>query len=160
MIETTRGSMEATAVDNRSFGVPSPGSAVAVVAWSVAVWCVGFAVINVVFEMTDHFAKGPYAEYAGGISVMDWLVVALKLLGAVMALLSLSKSPTRIPASVLAVMLWGAFATLGLDAIGSVVEAIGMVTGLTGSAEEITLASVAYVVFFMLGAAGYGVLAA
>lgn len=53
----------------------------------------------------------------------------------------------------------GAAALLGLYSLGSVVEAIGMLTGLVGSADQITLRSVAYVALFALGAVGYGVLA-
>lgn len=160
--DTHHGPVHGPVLDDRQrreAGAPAPGAAVIFVAWAVASWCIGFAVVNVVFEMTDHFADGPYAEYAAGISVMNWLVVALKVIGAVLALLSVSRSAGRVLPFVLATMLWGAAATLGLDAAGSVVEAIGIVTGLTGSAHQITLAGVAYVVVFVLGAAGYGALA-
>lgn len=55
--------------------------------------------------------------------------------------------------------MWGVFATLGVYALGSVVEAVSIVSGLTGTADQVNLASVAYVLFFLLAAAGYGVLA-
>jgi hypothetical protein len=57
------------------------------------------------------------------------------------------------------VLLWGAFATLAVYAVGNVVQVIGMVSGLTGSADQIDLAGAAYVLFFLVVAAGFGVLA-
>jgi len=33
----------------------------------------GFAAVNVTFEITGHFAGGAYGHYASGISVIDWL---------------------------------------------------------------------------------------
>ena len=56
-------------------------------------------------------------------------------------------------------MVWGAFATLGVYALGSVVQAVGMAFGLAGSADQIDLVGVGYVVFFLLNTTGYGVLA-
>ncbi|MFB9832589.1 hypothetical protein [Actinoallomurus acaciae] len=124
----------------------------------VALLCGGFAVINVVFEMTDRFGGGPYAEYASGIAVMNWLVVGLKALGAAVALLSVAKRPRLLSPERLGVLLWGAFALLALYVLGSLVEAIGIGLGLMGSTDQLTLRSVAYVVFFLALAAGYGVL--
>jgi hypothetical protein len=147
-------------VTTQPHGVPSAGVGVTFVAWSMVVWSLGFAVVNVVFEVTGRFADGPYNDYASGISVMNWLVVVLKVTGAVLAVLSVSSAAKRVPRFLLATMLWGAAATLGLDALGSVVEAIGMLTGVIGSPDEITVASSAYVLFFALGAVGYGVVAA
>ncbi|MGH3705943.1 MAG: hypothetical protein ACRDT9_15015, partial [Agromyces sp.] len=40
-----------------------------------------FAAVNIVFEGTGRFAAGPLAAYASGLSVMNWLVVGLKLFG-------------------------------------------------------------------------------
>lgn len=136
---------------------PPPRRGVVALAWVVAVWCVGFAAVNIAFETTGRFADGPYAEYATGLAVMNWLVVGLKVIGAAIALLAVSRRSWRRP-TVLAVLLWGACATLGLDAIGSVVTAVGLATGLTGDPSEITAAGIVYVVFFLLGAVGYGVL--
>jgi len=45
-----------------------PSTVVTVIGVLVALCCVGFAVVNVVFEITDHFADGRYAEYAPGLS--------------------------------------------------------------------------------------------
>lgn len=124
----------------------------------VALCCVAFAVVNVVFELTGHFADGPYTAYASAIAVMNWLVVGLKTIGAAVALLSVAQRQ-RLSPTVLGVLLWGAFAMLGVYALGSVVQAVGMASGLAGSADQITMAGVAYVLFFLLLAAGYGVLA-
>jgi hypothetical protein len=125
----------------------------------MALCCIGFAVFNIVFELTDHFADGPYAEYSTGIAVMNWLVVGLKVVGAAVALLSVASRPRLLSPAVLGVLLWGAFAMLAVYTAGSVVQAIGLTSGLSGSADSIDPAGVAYVLFFLLVAAGYGVLA-
>ncbi|MEU5942339.1 hypothetical protein ABZ807_24865 [Micromonospora sp. NPDC047548] len=44
-------------------------------------------------------------------------------------------------------------------AVGSVVQAVGMATGIAGTAGQIDMAGVGYVLFFLLLAAGDGVLA-
>ena len=134
-----------------------PGAGVTVAGALVALFCIGFAVVNVVFEMTDRYADGPYAEYVSGLSVMNWLVVGLKALGAAVALLSIAKRPFLSPER-LGVLLWGAFTLLSLYVLGSLVEAVGIGLGLMGRTDQLTMAGVAYVVFFMLLATGYGVL--
>lgn len=136
-----------------------PGVGVTVIARLVALCCMGFAVINIVLELTDHFADGPYAEYSDGLAVMNWLVVGLKAAGAAVALLSVARRPGSLPPVLVGVSLWGAFAMLAVYAVGSTAQAIGMAAGLTGSADAIDPAGVAYVLFFLLLAAGYGVLA-
>ena len=125
----------------------------------MALCCIAFAVVNVVFEMTDHFADGPYPEYASALAVMDWLVVGLKTIGAAVALLSIAKSPRFLPPALLGVLLWGAFAMLGVYAVGNVLQAVGMAAGLAGTPDQIDMAGVGYVLSFLLLAAGYGVLA-
>jgi hypothetical protein len=125
----------------------------------VALCLFGFAVVNIVFEITDHFAGGRYADYAAAFTVMNWLVVCLKLIGAAVALLSVTTKPQFLPTAILAVSLWGAFATLTVYTLGSVAEAIGIVFDLTDNAERIDLADTAYLLFFLLVAIGYGVLA-
>jgi hypothetical protein len=134
------------------------GAGVVVTGWLVAAWCVAFALANVALEATDRFAHGPYAAYATGLAVMSWIVFALKLVGAGLALSSLRHVPP-LPPRVLSTLLWSATALLGLYALGSVVEAIGMLAGVAGRPDQITVAGVLYVVFFLLGATGYGVLA-
>ncbi|GAA3725949.1 hypothetical protein HDA32_003450 [Spinactinospora alkalitolerans] len=128
-------------------------------AWAIALWCIGFAAVNLVYEASGRFSDGPLAEYGPALSVMTWLVVVLKVAGAGVALLSVTRRPIPVPANLLAVLVWGAFALLGLYTLGSVVQAVGMVTGLLGSADRIDAAAVGYVLFFLAGAVGYGVLA-
>ncbi len=125
----------------------------------VALCCLGFAVLNVAFEVTDHFADGRYADHAAALSVMNWLVLCLKAVGAVVALLSILGRPRVVPAAAMTVLLWGAFGTLAVYSLGSVVQAIGMATGVTGTADDIDLAGIGYVLCFLVVAAGYGVLA-
>ncbi|MEQ4304986.1 hypothetical protein ABNF97_26995 [Plantactinospora sp. B6F1] len=137
----------------------TPGVGVAVTGALVVLFCIGFATVNVHFEMTDHFANGVHAEYTSGIAVMNWLVAVLKVMGATLALLSIVKRPRLLPPALLGVLLWGAFAMLSVYALGSVIQAVGMASGLAGTADQIDMAGVGYVLFFLLFAAGYGVLA-
>ncbi|MFF9915917.1 hypothetical protein [Streptomyces sp. NPDC013457] len=118
-----------------------------------------FAVVNIVFEITDHFADGRYADYAAAFTVMNWLVVFLKVIGAAVAWLSVTRREHFLSKPVLAMLLWGAFATLAVYTIGSVAEAIGIVFELTDNGDHIDLAATAYLVFFLLVAIGYGILA-
>ena len=124
----------------------------------VALSCLAFAIVNIVFEATGHFADGPYADYAAGFAVMNWVVVGLKVTGAAVAVLSVAGPPRLVSPAVMTALLWGAFATLGIYALGSVVEAVGMATGLMGSPDQIDIAGIGYVVFFSFVATGYGVL--
>ena len=91
----------------------APSAGVRAVAWLVAVWCAGFAAVNLAFEVTGHFDTGPRAEYATGLSVMDGIVCGLKLLGGAVALAS--TGGIRVPLSPhhLSVLLWGGAALLG-----------------------------------------------
>lgn len=134
-----------------------PGIGITATGHLMALCCIGFAVVNIVFELTDRFADGPYADYSTGISVMNWLVVGFKVVGAAVALLSVAHRPRILPPLLLGVLLWGAFALLALYGLGSLVQAV--VIALTGGADQIDRAGVAYVLFFVLLAAGYGVLA-
>jgi hypothetical protein len=132
---------------------------VVVVAWLVAAWCLGFTAVNIAFETTGHFADGPHAAYATGLSVMDWIVSCLKVLGAAVALSSVTQRRIPVSSRLLAELIWGAAALLGLYCIGSILEAITMLTGLGGNPDQLTRRSVAYLIFFLFAAAGYGVLA-
>jgi hypothetical protein len=138
---------------------PEAALAVRVIGILTAVWCAGFAVVNVVFELTDRFSDGPYAEYADGIAVMNWLVVGLKAAGAAVSFRSVFDRSRWPSPTTLAVLLWGAFATIGVYAAGSVRQWIGMTSGLTGQPSDLDAADVAYVVFFIAAAAGFGTLA-
>ena len=135
------------------------GPVVTVTAALMALGLLGFAVVNVAYEITDRFADGPYAEYATALAVMDWLVVGLKLVGAAVALLSVARRPRFVSVGVITLLLWAAFATFGVYALGSVAQAVGMATGLTVSASDIDIAGIAYVLGSLVLAAGYGVLA-
>ena len=136
-----------------------PGPVVTAVGILMALWCLGFAAVNVTFEIAGHFAGGTYGHYASGISVVDWLAAGLKVLGAVVALLSVAQRPRLASSDIVTVLVWAAFATLGVYTLGAAVEAAGMSLGLIGGASQIDTRSVAYVLFFLVAAAGYGVLA-
>src|ERR671916_1516100 len=134
-----------------------PGPPVTAIGWLMALWFVGFAVVNIVLEGTDHLADGEYADYAPAFTVMNWLVVGLKLLGAAVALLSVTKRPPFLPPRLLGVMVWSVFATLAVYVLGGMAQALGMVLGLIGSARQIDPAGVAYLIFFLTAATGWGV---
>lgn len=125
----------------------------------MALWCLGFAAVNLEFEFTGHFASGAYRHYASGISVADWLAAGLKVVGAAVALLSVTRRPRLISPAARTVGVWAAFATLGVYVLGSIAEAAGMGLGLIGDAAQIDTRSVAYVVFLLVAAVGYGALA-
>ncbi len=50
-------------------------------AWVLALGSVAFAVVNLVFELTDRFDEGPTSDFAAGLSIANWLVASLKLVG-------------------------------------------------------------------------------
>lgn len=136
-----------------------PGPAVILTGWLMAMGLAGFAVVNIVLEGTDHLADGRYAEYAAAFTVMNWLVAVLKLVGAMVALLSVSRRPPPMSERLLGAAVWGVFATLAVYVAGSSIQAVGMVSGLAGSASQIDVADVGYLVFFLIAATGWGVLA-
>lgn len=119
----------------------------------MAAWCLGFAAVNIAFQITGRFASGPYAELAAGLAVMDWIVVGLKLLGAAVAVLAAN---TRAATAARTVLIWGAFALLGLYSAGNIVELVSILLADAGAIEP---RSLAYMAFFLAGAVGYGVLA-
>lgn len=122
-----------------------------------ALWCVGFATANVVFEITDHFALGNDPSTVG-LRVMDWLVVGLKLIGAALAVLSIGRR-SALPPVLLSAALWAAFGTLGLYEAGNLVEGLAMLVGLMPGRSELRLIDFGYVAFFGLAAVGFGILA-
>src|SRR3712207_7496126 len=63
----------------------------------------------------------PYATLS-----RSWLVVGLKLLGAAVALLSVTKRPPFLPPGLLGVMVWSVFATLAVYVLGGMAQALGM----------------------------------
>jgi hypothetical protein len=122
-------------------------------------WCLGFAAVNVALELTAPFDHGPLAASATGISVMNWVAAGLKVLGAVVAGLAILPSQRLVRPMTLTVLLWGCFATLATYVAGSLVEAVSFATGLAGDRGDLTPRNVAYVLFFLAAASGFGVLA-
>jgi hypothetical protein len=147
----------------RTSGQPAPHipprPAVILVGWLMAAWCIGFAVVNIALEGTNHLADGRYARYAAAFTVMNWLVVGLKLLGTGVALLSVTRGRPPVSVRLLGVGVWGVFATLAVYVLGSMVQAVGMASGLTGSANQIDATDIAYLIFFLTAAGGWGILA-
>ncbi|NEK56588.1 hypothetical protein GCU56_01700 [Geodermatophilus sabuli] len=136
-----------------------PGPFVVAVGLLVALWCAGFAAVSVWFELTDHFEVGQYADDAAALSVVDWFVAALKVMGAAVALLAVSRTPRFLGPRTVGTLLWAAFATLAVYVAGSITQAVVMLAGSAGDAEQVDAASVGYVLAMLLGAAGFGVLA-
>jgi hypothetical protein len=151
-------------VDIRPTGEPRPitppGTFVVAVGLLVALWCAGFAGISVWFELTEYFATGQYAEDATAISVVNWFVAVLKLVGVAVALLAITRTPRFMAPRIVGALLWAAFATLALYVAGSITQAVVMLTGLAGEADQIDASALGYVLAFLLAAAGFGILAA
>lgn len=137
--------------------VEAPGRAVVAVGVLVALWCVGFAVISVWFELTDYFDTGKYADEAAALSVVNWFVAVLKLVGVGVAVLAVL--PRLVAPRTVGVLLWAAFATVTVYAVGSIAEAFVILAGIAGDADQVDAKSVAYVVAFLLVATGFGILA-
>ena len=129
-----------------------------VVGLVVVLWCLGFAAVNVAFELTGHF-DDRLGDLARGVAVMDWVAAGLKVLGAVVAGLAISERQRLVRPTTLAVLLWGAFATLATYVVGSLAEAVAFATGLAGDRADLTARNLGYVLFFLVAAAGFGVLA-
>jgi hypothetical protein len=139
--------------------VAAPSGFVVAVGVLVALWCAGFAAISVWFEFTDYFGVGQYADDAAALSVVNWFVTVLKVGGAAVALLAVSRTPRFLSPRLVGTLLWAAFATLAVYVAGSLVEAVVMLTGVAGDADQVDAASVGYVLAFLLAAVGFGILA-
>ena len=135
----------------------APGRFVVTVAVLVALWCAGFAAISVWFELTDYFGTGQYAHDATAISVMNWFVAFLKMVGVAVALLAVY--PRLVAPRTVGTLLWAAFATLTVYSLGAITQALGMLTGIAGDADRVDAGSVGYVLAFLLAATGFGILA-
>lgn len=151
--------MSSTVSLDRPPAIPPPTRRVILVGVIIAVWCAGFAAISIWFEVTDHFDTGEYAGSASGLSVVNWIVTAIKVVGAAVALMAIARRPRLLAPSVVGTLLWAGFATTAIYVLGSLVQAALMATGLSGDADQITAASVAYVLLFIVAATGFGVLA-
>jgi hypothetical protein len=139
--------------------IAPPGPFVIAAGFLVALWCAGFAATSVWFELTDHFGVGQYADEATALSVVDWFVAALKVVGAAVAVLAVSRTLRFLRPRIVGTLLWAAFATLAVYVVGSITQAVVMLTGVAGDAEQVDAASVGYVLAFLLGAGGFGILA-
>lgn len=109
------------------------------------------------FELTDYFGTGRYADDATAISVVNWFVAVLKLVGVAAALLAVISRP--VAPRLVGMLLWAGFATLTMYVAGSITQAVLMLTGVAGDADRVDAASIAYVLAFLLAATGFGILA-
>ncbi|WP_327149887.1 hypothetical protein [Nocardia sp. NBC_01329] len=151
--------MTLTPIDNSPHHIAPPTKLVTTVGVLAAVWCAIFAAISVWFEVTDKFATGPHAAEAEAISVMNWYVAVLKLLGVAVAVLAVTQPPKFLQPKAVGTLLWAAFSTVVIYVAGSLTQAAVMLTGVAGDAERLDLASGGYVFAFLLAAAGFGILA-
>jgi uncharacterized membrane protein YeaQ/YmgE (transglycosylase-associated protein family) len=152
---------------SRSSGaVDAPTRIEKTVAYVIVAWCLGFAAVSVWQVVGGLGGSNPYAAYASGIAVMSLVVLVLKLVGAAVAVAAVSPWQKRLPTRLLATSLWGAFALLSLYSFGNIVITVGTVSGLLAPSAAWTAAggvsakAVLYVVFFLVGAAAFGFLAA
>jgi hypothetical protein len=141
------------------------------VGYAAAAWCVGFAGLSA-WQVAADLVGQPaaprrYAADASGLAVMGVLVGVLKLAGAAVALAAVLVRPGRPgrPRQLLGVGLWGASGLLGLYSAGNLVITVGTISGLLApsaawtAAGGVTVKAVGYVLFFLVGAALFGVLA-
>jgi hypothetical protein len=145
-----------------------PAVPVRAVGYLAAAWCVGYAGVSAWQVAGDPIGQtGPgrrYAAYASGLAVMSVLAGVLKLAGAAVAVAAVRVRPGR-PRQLLGVALWGAFGLLGLYSAGNLVITVGTVSGLLApsaawtAAGGVTPRAIGYVLFFLVGAAMFGVLA-
>jgi len=145
--------------------------AVRALGYAVAAWCLGFAGVSLwlVADLVAHpeAAAARYAADASGLVVMSLLVLVLKLAGAGVALAAVLAGPGW-PARrlrLLGTALWGAFGLLALYSAGNLFITVGTESGLLApsaawtAAGGVTGRAVLYVLFFLAGAALFGVLA-
>jgi hypothetical protein len=139
--------------------------------YAAAAWCLGFAGVSawqVVADLTGQpDPRQRYAAYASGLAVIGALVLVLKLAGAAVALAAVLVPlglPPR-PRQLLGVALWGAFGLLGLYSAGNLFITVGTASGLLApsaawtAAGGVTARAILYLLFFLVGAALFGVLA-
>jgi hypothetical protein len=143
---------------------PAPSATARALGYTAAAWCLGFAAVSA-WQVVAGPAPGQrLAGYASGLAIMSVLVGVLKLAGAAVALAAVL-APPGLPRQLLGVALWGAFGLLGLYSAGNLVIAVGTAAGLLApsaawtAAGGVTAKAVLYVLFFLVGAALFGVLA-
>jgi hypothetical protein len=151
-------------------GGPLPPVPVRVLGYAAAIWCLGFAGVSawlVAAGPMGQAAGQRYAAYASGLAIMSGVVLVLKLAGAAVALAAVLVRPGRPRRlqQLLGVALWGAFGLLGLYSAGNLAITIGTVSGLLApsaawtAAGGVTAKAIGYVLFFLVGAGLFGVLA-
>jgi hypothetical protein len=148
--------------------VPVP---VRALGYAAAAWCLGFAGVSA-WQVAGDLIGQPqvrqrYTAYASGLAIMGMFVLVLKLAGAAVALAAVlvRPGPPRRSRQLLGVALWGVFGLLALYSAGNLVITVGTVSGLLApsaawtAAGGVTARAVLYVLFFLAGAALFGVLA-
>ena len=146
---------------------PATPTTVRALAYIAAAWCLFFAAVSAWQVVAGPAVGQRLAGYASGLGVMSALVGVLKLAGAAVALAAVLAPPglPRRPLALLGVALWGAFGLLSLYSAGNLVITVGTVSGLLApsaawtAAGGVTVKAVLYVLFFLVGAALFGVLA-
>ena len=146
---------------------PAPPTTVRALGYIAAAWCLLFAAVSAEQVVAGPAAGQRLADYASGLAIMSALVGVLKLAGAAVALAAVLAPPglPRRPLQLLGVALWGAFGLLTLYSAGNLVITVGTVSGLLApsaawtAAGGVTAKAVLYVLFFLAGAALFGVLA-
>jgi hypothetical protein len=145
----------------------TPPTAVRALGYTAAAWCLLFAAVSAWQVVAGPAAGQRLADDASGLAIMSVLVGVLKLAGAAVALAAVLAPPglPRRPRRLLGVALWGAFGLLSLYSAGNLVITVGTVSGLLApsaawtAAGGVTAKAVLYVLFFLAGAALFGVLA-
>ena len=130
--------------------------------YAAAAWCLGFAGVSVwlVADMAGEPGKA-------GLVILSLAALVLKLAGAGVALAAVGSRPgwSDRPVRLLGVALWGAFGLLALYSAGNLAITAGTESGLVApsaawtAAGGVTPRAVLYVLFFLAGAATFGVLA-
>jgi hypothetical protein len=150
---------------------PLPPVTIRALGYAVAAWCLGFAAVSAWQVATDLDGRPAvpqrYAAYASGLAIMGVLVGVLKLAGAAVALTAVMVRPDlpRRPGQLLGMALWGAFGLLALYSAGNLFITAGTVSGLLApsaawtAAGGATVKAILYVLFFLVGAALFGMLA-
>jgi hypothetical protein len=145
----------------------APPATARALGYTTAAWCLGFAAVSA-WQVVAGPAPGQrLAGYTSGLAVMSALVGVLKLAGTAVALAAVLAPPglPRRPLQLLGVALWGAFGLLTLYSAGNLVITVGTESGLLPpsaawtAAGGVTVKAVLYVLFFLAGAALFGVLA-
>jgi hypothetical protein len=148
-----------------------PAVPVRALGYVAAGWCLGFAGVSawlVVAGPSGQPQAGQrYAAYTSGLVIMSVLAGVLKLAGAAVAVAAVLVPPRRSgrPRQLLGTALWGAFGLLSLYSAGNLAITIGIVSGLLApsaawtAAGGVTPKAILYVLFFLAGAALFGVLA-